>query len=306
MKDLCIELEDRPAALAEVGEALARAGISIEGGGAWLCGDRAIAHYLVNDGTAARAALEQAGIRRLKESSVLIQSLDQDEPGQLGKICRKFADAGINIHVQYSDHAGQLILVVDDMVRGRKISDAWKDEHNKRTGAFMNKHEYNVSLEWTGNSGEGTKSYRSYGRDYRITSNGKPVIEGSSDPAFRGDKSRYNPEDLLVASLSSCHMLSYLHLCATNGITVLEYQDSASGTLELNRDGSGQMVRVDLRPKVTIAPQCDPARAAALHEDAHRLCFIARSVNFPVEAVPTIFQAEEKPQPGTPEAVKSA
>lgn len=157
----------------------------------------------------------------------------------------------------------------------------------------MNKHEYNIAIEWTGNSGEGTKTCRSYGRAYRITSNGKPGIEGSSDPAFRGDKSRYNPEDLLVASLSSCHMLSYLHLCATNGVTVLEYQDSASGILELNRDGSGQMVRVELHPKVTIAPQSDAARAAALHEQAHSLCFIARSVNFPVEAVPTIQHASE-------------
>ena len=160
----------------------------------------------------------------------------------------------------------------------------------------MNKHEYNISIEWTGNSGEGTKSYRSYRRDYRIASDGKPVIEGSSDPAFRGDKSRYNSEDLLVASLSSCHMLSYLHLCATNGITVLQYQDSASGTLELNRDGSGQLARVELRPKVSIAPESDPARAAALHEEAHRMCFIARSVNFPVEAVPTIQQADESPE----------
>ncbi len=156
----------------------------------------------------------------------------------------------------------------------------------------MNTHQYNVSIQWTGNSGEGTKSYRSYGRNYSITSDGKPVIEASSDPSFRGDKSRYNPEDMLVASLSSCHMLSYLHLCATNGITVLEYQDSASGTLELNRDGSGQMMRVELHPRVTIAPQCDPARAEALHEEAHRMCFIARSVSFPVEAVPTIVQAD--------------
>ncbi len=160
----------------------------------------------------------------------------------------------------------------------------------------MNRHEYNVSILWTGNSGEGTKSYRSYGRNYSITSDGKPVMEGSSDPAFRGDKSRYNPEDLLVASLSSCHMLSYLHLCATNGVTVLEYQDSASGTLELNRDGSGQMVRVELHPTVTIAAQSDPTRAAVLHEEAHRMCFIARSVNFPVEAVPTIVQADLVPE----------
>ena len=134
MKDLCIELENRPGALAEVGEALAGAGISIEGGGAWLCGDRAIAHYLVDDNAAAHTALEQAGICLLRGSRVLIQRLNQDEPGQLGKICRKFADADINIEVQYSDHAGQLILVVDDMVRGQEISDSWQREHNKRNG----------------------------------------------------------------------------------------------------------------------------------------------------------------------------
>ncbi len=132
MKDLCIELENRPGALAEVGEALASAGISIEGGGAWVCGDRVIAHYLVEDNAAVRTALEQAGIRRLKESSVLVQRLNQDEPGQLGKICRRFADAGINIEVQYSDHAGQLILIVDDMTKGQKVSDSWKREQNTR------------------------------------------------------------------------------------------------------------------------------------------------------------------------------
>ncbi len=132
MKDLCIELENRPGALAELGEALASAGISIEGGGAWVCGDRVIAHYLVEDNTALRTVLEQAGVRRLKESSVLVQRLNQDEPGQLGKICRKFADAGINIEVQYCDHAGQLILVVDDMTKGKEVSDAWKLEHHNR------------------------------------------------------------------------------------------------------------------------------------------------------------------------------
>ena len=146
----------------------------------------------------------------------------------------------------------------------------------------MKQHNYKLEVEWTGNSGEGTKTYRSYRRDYTITTEGKPEILGSSDPSFRGDPSRYNPEDLLVASLSACHMLSYLHLCAVNHITVIEYRDSALGLMEESGDGSAQFTRVTLQPTVTISPGDDQNKARALHADAHHMCFIARSVNFPI------------------------
>jgi organic hydroperoxide reductase OsmC/OhrA len=152
----------------------------------------------------------------------------------------------------------------------------------------MKQHQYELRIEWTGNTGEGTRTYRSYSRDYAITSAGKPQILGSSDPSFRGDPSRYNPEDLLVASLSGCHMLSYLHLCAVNHITVLDYRDSALGLMDENSDGSAQFTQVTLRPTVKISPGDDQAKAHALHADAHHLCFIGRSVNFPVDVVPTV------------------
>jgi organic hydroperoxide reductase OsmC/OhrA len=147
----------------------------------------------------------------------------------------------------------------------------------------VKQHTYKVQIEWTGNDGVGTKNYKSYRRDHTIVSEGKPPVPGSSDPSFRGDPSRYNPEELLVASLSSCHMLWYLHLCAVNHVTVLEYRDAASGVMSENEDGSGEFVRVVLRPKVAIAPGDNRTRALELHHEAHRLCFIARSVNFRVE-----------------------
>ncbi len=147
----------------------------------------------------------------------------------------------------------------------------------------MKQHIYEVRVDWTGNNGEGTKNYKAYRRDHKISVSGKPDIQGSSDPKFHGDPLRYNPEELLVASLSSCHMLWYLHLCAVNHVTVVDYRDSAVGMMEENEDGSGAFVRVELRPQVTILPGDDPIRAKALHGDAHRYCFIANSVKFPVE-----------------------
>lgn len=144
-------------------------------------------------------------------------------------------------------------------------------------------HRYSVDVQWSAAGGEGTKSYRSYRRDHTIVVEGKPEILASSDPVFRGDRSRYNPEELLVASLSSCHMLWYLHLCSINSTTVLEYRDRATGTMREDSDGSGRFVGVVLRPEVVLAADADSTRALALHKEAHRLCFIARSVNFPVE-----------------------
>jgi organic hydroperoxide reductase OsmC/OhrA len=155
----------------------------------------------------------------------------------------------------------------------------------------VKQHGYQIQVDWTGNDGEGTKTYRSYRRDHTISATGKPVIPGSSDPSFRGDGSRYNPEEMLVASLSSCHMLWYLHLCSANQVTVLDYHDAATGTMEEQANGSGEFTRVVLHPKVTIAAGDDRAKAVALHEEAHQCCFIANSVNFPVEVVAEIVEA---------------
>ena len=129
MKDLAIALENRPGALAEMGAALGNAGVSIEGGGAFVVNGQAVAHFLFEDGAAARSALEAAGIRVLEERDVLIQRLNQTEPGQLGKISRRMAEAGVNIEVLYSDHDHQLILVVDDIARGLEVSQAWARVH---------------------------------------------------------------------------------------------------------------------------------------------------------------------------------
>src|SRR5882672_11564906 len=131
MNDLTIELEDRPGALAEMGEALGRAGVSVEGGGVFVVNGIGVAHFLFEDGAAARRALEAAGIRVLAEREVLVQRLHQGEPGQLGKISRRMADAGVNIEVQYSDHDNQLILVVDDLAKGRAVSKAWMLDHTR-------------------------------------------------------------------------------------------------------------------------------------------------------------------------------
>jgi hypothetical protein len=134
MIDLTIELDDRPGALAEMGRALGQAGVSIEGGGMWVVDGRGVAHFLVHDGAAARAALQRAGIAVLAERPVLILRLNQDVPGQLGELTGRMAEAGVNIAVQYSDHAGQLILVVDDARRGRSVSEAWTRERLSQGG----------------------------------------------------------------------------------------------------------------------------------------------------------------------------
>ncbi|MGI0054841.1 MAG: OsmC family protein [Thermoplasmata archaeon] len=142
-------------------------------------------------------------------------------------------------------------------------------------------HRFHAHLEWTGNCGSGTSDYRSYGREHVVRIEGKPDLLGSSAPTFRGDPGRWNPEELLVASLSACHMLWYLHFCATNGIRIVAYTDDAEGTMAVAADGSGRFTDVVLRPKVSIQ-EGEPARAMALHSEAHRMCFIAASVNFPV------------------------
>jgi organic hydroperoxide reductase OsmC/OhrA len=146
-----------------------------------------------------------------------------------------------------------------------------------------NEHNFNVRTTWTGNTGQGTADYRAYKRDHEIGGPAKSApILGSSDPAFRGDASRYNPEELLIASLSACHMLWMLHLCADAGITVMSYSDDASGTMSLDADGSGRFLEVVLRPSMKIADASRIPDAEALQHRAHEMCFIANSVNFPV------------------------
>jgi hypothetical protein len=125
MKDLTIALNNRPGALADMGDVLGRAGISIEGGGAWVANGQGVAHFLFNDVAPARSALEAAGIQVLDEREVLVQRLDQAKPGQLGQLTRRMAQAGVNIEVLYSDHSNQLILVVDNIAKGREVSGAW-------------------------------------------------------------------------------------------------------------------------------------------------------------------------------------
>ena len=152
----------------------------------------------------------------------------------------------------------------------------------------MRIHEYQATVTWTGNTGSGTTSYTSYDRDHEVRAPNRPPILGSSDPAFRGDPSRYSPEDLLVAAVSACHMLWYLHLCATAGLSATAYTDDVVGEMTERQDGSGEFRRVTLRPRVELAAPADLDLALELHREAHRLCFIARSVNFEVLCQPEV------------------
>ncbi len=143
-------------------------------------------------------------------------------------------------------------------------------------------HAYVVTITWTGNRGSGTSGYRAYDRAHEMAVPGKPPVPFSSDPAFRGDRTRYNPEEMLVASLSSCHMLWYLHLCSVEGIVVQAYEDIAEGVMNERPDGGGAFAEVVLAPEITLNAGANLERARALHAEAHRKCFIANSVNFPV------------------------
>jgi organic hydroperoxide reductase OsmC/OhrA len=152
-------------------------------------------------------------------------------------------------------------------------------------------HTYRVTVEWTGNRGLGTPDYTAYGRDHVISAGTKPPIAGSSDPAFRGDPARWNPEDLLLASIAACHKLWYLGLCAKAGISVLSYRDEAEATMLEDPNGAGRFTKAILRPRITIEAGGDLVEAARLHHDAHEYCFIANSVNFPVTCEPTITES---------------
>jgi len=153
----------------------------------------------------------------------------------------------------------------------------------------MKTHHYHSTITWTGNIGSGTSNYNSYSRDHVIAIENKPDLLGSSDTAFRGDGTKHNPEDMLLASLSVCHMLWYLHLCADAGIIVTAYTDNPSGVLQEGESGGGKFTEVNLHPIVTIANADMIELALSLHEKAHDNCFIANSVNFPVKHEPRIF-----------------
>lgn len=154
-------------------------------------------------------------------------------------------------------------------------------------------HHYDVKVIWTGNTGSGTSTYAGYARAHEIVAPDKMTILGSADHAFRGDKQRWNPEELLVGSLSACHKLWYLGLCAQAGIVVTAYEDRAEGTMVEEPNGAGQFTDVTLRPHITISATSDAAKAMALHHTAHEMCFIARSMNFPVLHEPVIFKEKE-------------
>ncbi|MFN2604397.1 MAG: OsmC family protein [Gemmatimonadaceae bacterium] len=153
---------------------------------------------------------------------------------------------------------------------------------------MTNLHAYRAQLVWDGNRGDGTSNYATYGRRYTIRFKGKSDLAGSADAMFRGDADLHNPEDLFIASLSSCHLLSYLALCARNKISVIAYEDEASGTLELKPGGSGAFSEVTLHPLVTIAEGGDEELAMKLHDKAHEQCFIASSVKIPVHHEPVV------------------
>lgn len=154
-------------------------------------------------------------------------------------------------------------------------------------------HNYKLTVKWTGNKGSGTSDYKVYERSHQISVENKPDISGSSDPAFRGDKTKHNPEELLVASVSSCHLLWYLHLCAEAGVIVTDYVDNASGIMLETPDGGGHFTEVTLNPNVTVTEESMIEKANELHKRANELCFIANSVNFPVHHNPTFFVKEK-------------
>lgn len=151
-------------------------------------------------------------------------------------------------------------------------------------------HEYHIGIEWTGNRGPGTSGYREYGRELLIHAAHKSPLEGSADPTFHGNAERWNPEELLVAALAQCHMLSYLHMAVRVGVVVTDYADDATGTMQQQGLG-GAFTEVTLRPRVTVADAAMVEAARAAHADARAACFIANSVNFPVHHEPVILVA---------------
>jgi organic hydroperoxide reductase OsmC/OhrA len=149
-------------------------------------------------------------------------------------------------------------------------------------------HEFKTKIEWTGNKGDGTTTYEGYGREYTVSSVGKQDILCSSAAGFLGDVSKFNPEDMFIASLSSCHMLWYLHLCADNGIKVLSYHDETEATLGVFLNGKGFFQHITLKPTVVIEDAEQIQKAIALHQKANKMCFLANSLHFPIKHIPTV------------------
>ena len=149
-------------------------------------------------------------------------------------------------------------------------------------------HDYAVSVVWEGNRGTGTSGYRDYGRQNVLVAEGPAPILGSADKPFRGDPAKWNPEELLLAALSECHLLSYLHACVTSGVVVLGYEDDAGGTMQEDGNSGGAFTEVVLRPRVRVADASMVDAALAAHRQAREWCFIANSVNFPVRHEPQI------------------
>jgi len=152
-------------------------------------------------------------------------------------------------------------------------------------------HRYALTVTWTGNTGEGTSTYRGYRRAHVVVAEGPPELLGSADRTFHGDRERWNPEQLLVASLAQCHMLSYLHVCVQEGVVVSEYVDRATGSMTTDAEGSGRFTEVVLHPEVTVADATMVEAATNAHRRANELCFIANSVNFPVRHEPVVLPA---------------
>lgn len=152
----------------------------------------------------------------------------------------------------------------------------------------MKNHHYTTTIQWTGNKGTGTSGYRDYERSHTISVDNKAAIEGSSDPSFRGDKTKHNPEEMFLSSLSSCHMLWYLHFCSEAGVIVTDYTDEATGIMQETAIGSGHFTEVILHPMVTVTEESMVEKAKELHHKANEYCFIANSVNFPVQHIPEI------------------
>ncbi len=149
-------------------------------------------------------------------------------------------------------------------------------------------HHYKTKITWTGNSGTGTSGYTQFSRDHEVEVGSKTIIKASSDPAFRGDPERHNPEELFLSSLSSCHMLWFLHLCTVEGVIVVDYQDETTGVMEEYANGSGQFTEVMLNPIVTVQEERMVSKVDSIHSKANKMCFIANSCNFPVKHSSTV------------------